>query len=145
MKSIALGNSELVSSRLVYGCMRICGDQSNADLEKGKEAIRAAIEAGYTHFDHADIYGNGASEKLFSEVLGEMPGARERLLLTRKCGIRISGTPNEGGPKRYDFSRQYLLDSVDGILQRLGVEYLDLLLLHRTDYLFRAENVSGTF
>lgn len=145
MKSVTLGNSKLVSSRLVYGCMRICGDQSNADLEKGKEAIRAAIEAGYTHFDHADIYGNGASEKLFSEVLGEMPGARERLLLTSKCGIRISGTPNEGDPKRYDFSRQYLLDSVDGILQRLGIEYLDLLLLHRPDYLFSGEDVAGTF
>ena len=55
MKTITLGNSELVSSRLVYGCMRISGDNSPADREKGKQAIRAAIEADYTHFDHADV------------------------------------------------------------------------------------------
>ena len=145
MKTITLGNSELVSSRLVYGCMRISGDNSPADREKGKQAIRAAIEAGYTHFDHADVYGSGASETLFSEVLSEMPGVREKLLVTGKCGIRVPGDPDEGDPKRYDFSREYLLDSVDAILQRLGVDYLDLLLLHRPDYLFSAEDVAGTF
>lgn len=145
MKSIVLGNSQLESSRLVYGCMRISGDNTSADREKGRAAIRAAIEAGYTHFDHADVYGGGASETLFSEVLSEMPEVREKLLITGKCGIRVPGDPNEGDPKRYDFSRQYLIDSVDGILQRLGVDYLDLLLLHRPDFLFNAEEVAGTF
>ena len=145
MKTIVLGNSQLESSRLVYGCMRISGDNSPADREKGKQAIRAAIEAGYTHFDHADVYGGGASETLFSEVLSEMPDVREKLLITGKCGIRVPGDPNEGDPKRYDFSRQYLIDSVDGILQRLGVDYLDLLLLHRPDFLFSAQEVAGTF
>jgi predicted oxidoreductase len=145
MKTIVLGNSELVSSRLVYGCMRISGDNSPADREKGKQAIRAAIEAGYTHFDHADVYGSGASETLFAEVLGEMPGVREKLLITGKCGIRVPVDPNEGDPKRYDFSRQYIVDSVDQIFKRLGVEYLDLLLLHRPDFLFSPEDVAGTF
>jgi predicted oxidoreductase len=145
MKTIVLGNSELVSSRLMYGCMRISGDNSPADREKGKQAIRAAIEAGYTHFDHADVYGSGASETLFAEVLGEMPGVREKLLITGKCGIRVPGDPNEGDPKRYDFSRQYIVDSVDQIFKRLGVEYLDLLLLHRPDFLFSPEDVAGTF
>lgn len=145
MKTIVLGNSRLVSSRLVYGCMRISGDNSSADREKGKQAIRAAIEAGYTHFDHADVYGSGASETLFSEVLNEMPGIREKLLITGKCGIRVPGDPGKGDPKRYDFSRQYVIDSVDGILQRLGIEYLDLFLLHRPDYLFSGEDVAGTF
>ena len=145
MKSIVLGNSNLVSSRLVYGCMRICGDNSPEDREKGRQAIRAAIEAGYTHFDHADVYGSGASETLFADVLKEMPAIREKLLITGKCGIRVPGDPNEGDPKRYDFSRQYLLDSVDAILQRLGIEYLDLLLLHRPDYLFSGEDVAETF
>lgn len=145
MKSIRLGNSELVSSRLVYGCMRICGDHSHGDLEKGTKAIRTAIDAGYTNFDHADIYASGQSEKLFSQVLRSSPGIREKLLVTGKCGIRSAGDPGEGDPKRYDFSRQYLLDSVDGILQRLGIEYLDLLLLHRPDYLFAGEDIARTF
>jgi predicted oxidoreductase len=144
MKTIVLGNSELVSSRLVYGCMRISGTNTPEDREKGRLAIRAAIKAGYTHFDHADVYGGGASETLFGDVLREMPGTRDKLLITGKCGIRVAGDPNEGDPKRYDFSRQYLLDSVDGILERLGVEYLDLLLLHRPDFLFSAEEVAGT-
>lgn len=145
MKTIGLGNSELVSSRLVYGCMRISGDNSPADRDKGKQAIRAAIEAGYTHFDHADLYGDGASETLFSEVLKEMPGSRKKLLITGKCGIRGADHPRAGDPKRYDFSRQYIIESVDGILQRLGIDSLDLLLLHRPDYLCDAQEVSGTF
>ena len=144
METIALGSSGLVSSRLVYGCMRISGDNSPADREKGKQAIRAAIEAGYTHFDHADVYGGGACETIFAEVLSDMPLLREKLLITGKCGIRIPGDPIEGNPKRYDFSRQYLIDSVDAILQRLGVDYLDLFLLHRPDYLFGAEDVAAT-
>lgn len=145
MKTILLGDSKLESSRLVYGCMRICGDNSPADRAKGKLAIHAAIEAGYTHFDHADVYGGGACETLFAEVLSEMPQLRDQLLITGKCGIRVSGDPDKDDPKRYDFSHEYLIESVDGILQRLGVDYLDLLLLHRPDFLFSPEDVAGTF
>jgi len=144
METIALGSSGLVSSRLVYGCMRISGDNSPADWEKGKQAIRTAIKAGYTHFDHADVYGGGACETLFAEVLSDTPRLREKLLITGKCGIRLAGDPNEYDPKRYDFSRQYLIDSVDAILQRLGIAYLDLLLLHRPDFLFGAKDVAAT-
>ena len=57
MKTTVLGNSNLESSRLVYGCMRITGDNSASARERGKRAIRAALKAGYNHFDHADIYG----------------------------------------------------------------------------------------
>lgn len=145
MKSIVLGNSELVSSRLVYGCMRISGDNTPADRDVGKAAVRAAVEAGYTHFDLADIYGGGNSESLFSEVLGESPGLREKLLVTSKCGIRLPDQPSKGFPKRYDFSRDYILGSVKASLRRLGTDYLDLLLLHRPDYLLNAEDVAGTF
>jgi len=145
MKTTTLGNSNLLSSRLVYGCMRISGDNSPADREKGKEAIRAAIEAGYNHFDHADIYGGGHCESLFAEVLTEMQGLREKILITDKCGIRVPDEPEAGDPKRYDFSRQHILQSVDGSLKRLGIEYMDLLLLHRPDYLFNPEEVAGTF
>jgi predicted oxidoreductase len=125
--------------------MRISGDNSRADRDAGKAAIRAAIEAGYTHFDHADIYGGGNSETIFSEILDEMPGLRERLLITSKCGIRLPNQPSQGFPKRYDFSGDYIVSSVEGSLQRLGTDYLDLLLLHRPDFLFDAEEVAGTF
>jgi predicted oxidoreductase len=145
MKSIVLGRSGLESSRLVYGCMRICGDNTLADRDKGKEAVRAAIDAGYTHFDHADIYGGGSSEAVFCEVLRESPGLREKLVVTSKCGIV---QPEESGgsfTKRYDFSREYILTSVEGSLRRLGIDHLDLLLLHRPDFLMDAKQVAATF
>ena len=142
MKTTVLGHSDIESSRLVYGCMRIAGDNSTSDREKGKRAIRAAIDAGYNHFDHADIYGGGACESLFGEVLRESPGLRDGLIVTSKCGIRFAGDPEPGSPQRYDFSFEHIVGSVEGSLQRLGVDCLDLLLLHRPDYLFSAAEVA---
>ena len=81
MQSITLGKSRLESSRLVYGCMRIAGDGSREDEEKGKRAIRAALEAGYTQFDHANIYGGGRCEELFGEILRESPSLRNKICL----------------------------------------------------------------
>jgi len=131
MESLGIGGS-LETSRLAYGCMRLEG-------EAGKRAVHAAVEAGYTLFDHADIYGEGTCETLFGEVLRESPGLRDGLLIQSKCGIRETDAP-----KRYDFSRDYILASVDGSLRRLGVEQLDLFLLHRPDYLMDADDVAGT-
>lgn len=130
--------AQLSSSRLIYGCMRIAGDNSTADKDKGMTAIKAAIEAGYNHFDHADIYGGGQCEQLFGEFLANSPSLRETLIITSKAGIRQS-------PQRYDFSHDYLIESVEGSLTRLNTDYLDLFLLHRPDYLFNANQVAETF
>ena len=145
MQTIRLGDSELKSSRLVYGCMRIVGDNSAASRNRGKAAIRSALEAGYTHFDHADIYGGGESEVLFSEILKESPQIRGQIIITSKCGIRKPNSPQPGDPGRYDFSREYIIRSVEGSLSRLGTDFLDLLLLHRPDYLFHPEEVTEAF
>jgi len=144
MNSTILGSSPLNSSRLIYGCMRIVGDNSAHDRAKGRQAVRAAIDAGYTHFDHADIYGSGECESLFGELLTETPSLREQIIITSKAGIR----PKQGenyAPTQYDFSERYILDSVDGSLQRLGIECLDLFLLHRPDFLMNAHEVAETF
>jgi predicted oxidoreductase len=142
MKNITYKHNDLNSSRLIYGCMRIAGDNSVQDKTKGKLAIRAALDAGYTHFDHADIYGDGHCESLFGELLTELkketPTLRDQLIITSKAGIRAD-------PKRYDFSAEYLISSVDNSLKRLNTDYLDLFLLHRPDYLFNAEDVAQTF
>lgn len=145
MEQVQLGNSRITSSRLVYGCMRLVGDDSADSRQKGKQAIRTAIEEGYTHFDHADIYGGGKCEELFGEVLKELPGVRDRLLITSKCGIRGKGVPGPDDPGRYDFSREYIVSSVEGSLSRLGLDHLDLLLLHRPDSLMRPEEVAEAF
>ena len=145
VQTTQIGTSELAPSRLVYGCMRIVGDGSKADREKGKRAVHAAVEQGYTLFDHADIYGNGACEELFGELLAESADLRDRLLIASKCGIRFAGDPDADAPGRYDFSSAHITSSVDGSLRRLGVERLDLLLLHRPDYLMHAAEVAGVF
>ena len=145
MQYVTLGNTEIESSRLVYGCMRIAGDGSRDDAERGKEAVRAAVRAGYTHFDHADIYGKGRCETLFGEVLKESPGLRERVFITTKCGIRFAGEPADTDPQRYDFSRTHLTAGVAGSLERLGIEQIDMLLLHRPDFLFDPDEVARTF
>ncbi len=145
MQSITLGKSGLSSSRLIYGCMRIIGDGSPEARKKGRLALLAAYEAGYTHFDHANIYGKGACEHLHGELLKEQPGLRQRTLITSKCGIRSRNQPEEGDPARYDFRKSYILEEVEGSLKRLGVETLDLLLLHRPDYLFHPAEVAEAF
>ena len=144
MQTITLGSSDLESSRLVYGCMRVAGSGSRDDLDKGRRALRAAVDAGYTQFDHADIYGNGLCETVFGEFLRENPGVRESIIVTTKCGIRLAGDPDEDAPGRYDFSARHITTSVEGSLRRLGIERIDLLLLHRPDYLFRAHEVAVT-
>ncbi|MBL4910895.1 MAG: aldo/keto reductase [Alteromonadaceae bacterium] len=149
MELIQFKNSALTTSRLIYGCMRIAGDNSPADRAKGKLALRSAIDAGYTHFDHADIYGNGECESLFGEMLAELlteqSNLRERLIITSKAGIRRINSPKSGDPHRYDFSKKYIIDSVNGSLKRLNVDYLDMFLLHRPDYLMNADEVAQAF
>jgi predicted oxidoreductase len=145
VETVNIGSSEVKSSRLVYGCMRVTGDGSPTALEKGKAAILRAFENGFTHFDHADIYGGGRCEVLFSEVLRDVPGMRDDITITSKCGIRGTGDPGPDDPARYDFRKEYILKSVDGSLGRLGIDSLDILLLHRPDYLFSPDEVASAF
>lgn len=145
MQSITFGPSLLTGSRLAYGCMRICGNGTPGDLEKGRRAIHAALDNGYTQFDHADIYAGGNSESLFGELLRERPSMRDEIVLIDKCGIRFAGSPNEDSPQRYDFSKAHITASVEKSLERLGTGKIDVLLLHRPDYLMHAEEVAAAF
>ncbi len=132
MKYVCIPGTDLQVSSIVMGCMRI-----DALTEKELEAlVGQAMDAGINYFDHADIYGGGACETLFSAVLRARPDLRDKIVLQSKCAIR------EG---YYDFSRAYLLSAVDGILQRLGTDYLDVLLLHRPDPLMEPEEVAEVF
>nr|WP_232766954.1 aldo/keto reductase [Geminisphaera colitermitum] len=140
----------LTPSRLIYGCMRIGGVWEPTPLtdeqrRAGFAAIDAALKAGITFFDHADIYCRGKSELVFGEYLRAHPGLRQRLTLQSKCGIRFANDPVPGAAHRFDFSHDYILRSVDGILQRLGIEQLDILLLHRPDCLVEPEEVARAF
>jgi len=132
------------SSRLIFGCMGLGGSWDDQPVTEGNiadahAAVEAALEIGINVFDHADIYTLGKAEQVFGELLKRQPSLREKILLQSKCGIRFT---DEMGPKRYDLSREYIIASVDGILKRLGVEYLDTLLLHRPDPLMEPGEIA---
>ncbi len=150
MKTIPLGNSSLISSRLGYGCWRIAAPWEGAPirpdrLAHGQEAVVFAFEQGFTLFDLADIYADGMSETVFGEVLKSTPGMRDQILIATKCGIRKSGVPLAHHPYRYDFSKAHIIESCEQSLQRLGVTSIDLYQLHRPDYLGDPDEVSAAF
>lgn len=150
MQTIPLGVSPLIGSRLAYGCWRIAGTWNPAEVTPegraaGKKAIHAAYEAGYTVFDNADIYCRGEAEKILGEAIKEVPGMRERIIIVSKGGIRPAGDGVPGAPGRYDFSEQYLVHTCEQSLRRLGVETIDLWLLHRPDYLADPEEIARAF
>jgi len=150
MKTVLLGKSSLSCSRLAYGCWRIAGTWNSAEVTAdaeaaGRQAVRAAYEAGYTLFDHADIYCDGMGEKIFGQVLKEIPGMRERIVIASKCGIRKSGDPQPDSPYRFDFSGDYIVSCCERSLGRLGVDAIDIYQLHRPDYLMNPEEIAAAF
>ena len=132
MRTVPLGKSGLQVPAVAVGCMRM---ETKTDRE-AEALIRTALEHGANFFDHADIYGGGRSEEIFARSIGMTPRLRESMFLQSKCGIR-SGM--------FDFSKEHILSSVDGILKRLRTDYLDVLLLHRPDALMEPEEVAEAF
>ena len=130
MKTVKIG--EASASAVALGCMRM----SSLEEKRVDAIIYKALECGINFFDHADIYGKGRSEALFGEFLKRSDVKREDIYIQTKCAI------HDG---QYDFSKEHILRSVDGSLLRLGVEYLDFLLLHRPDTLMEPEEVAEAF
>lgn len=133
MKYYQLSNTQYHVSAIGMGCMRI----ANKSVQEVEELIDTALDCGINFFDHADIYGGGKSEEVFGEVLAKRPELREKMIIQSKCGI-VPG-------KRYDFSKDYIINAVNGTLERLQTDYLDLLLLHRPDALCDYEEVADAF
>lgn len=134
MKKINLGVSGLEVPNIAVGFWRL---NRKTDLKTAEEFIRTALDNGANFFDHADIYGGGEAEKIFSEAIGMNDTLREKMFIQTKCGI-VPGVS-------FDFSKKHILESVDGSLKRLGTDYIDVLLLHRPDTLFEPEEVCEAF
>jgi predicted oxidoreductase len=107
--------------------------------------VQAALDQGISLFDHADIYGRGRRERVFSALWERAPALRGRITVQSKCGIRFPGDPEPASPGRYDFSYGHIVSSVEGSLRRLNTDYLDVLLLHRPDALVEPEEVARAF
>ena len=133
MKEISFGTTGKKMPSIVVGCMRLAG-KSCSEMQS---FLHTALEQGAYFFDHADIYGGGQSETIFGEAMTQDKSIkREELFLQSKCGIRQG---------YFDFSKEHIISSVDGILKRLQTEYLDVLLLHRPDALVEPEEVAEAF
>lgn len=150
MQQVTVGKSGLQSSRLAYGLWRIAGTWNPGEVnEEGRKgalkAIQCAYDAGYTLFDTADIYCGGEAEKILGEALRSMPGVREKTLVATKCGIRQANTPVQGTPSRWDFSKEHIVRATEASLKRLGMDMVDILMLHRPDYLADPHEIAEAF
>ncbi len=141
MPARRLGTSELTVGAVSYGCWRFAGGAVTAAEAK----IVAALDAGMTLIDTADIYGFGSqadgtdfgdAEVLLGQVLDADPGLRDRMVLATKGGIRP--------PVPYDQSREYLVEACEASLRRLGVEFVDLYQVHRPDVLTHPADLAAT-
>lgn len=131
MKKIQIGEN-CSASAIALGCMRMC----EIDAQATDRIVDCALENGINFFDHADCYGDGYSEELFGGYLKRHLGARERMYIQTKCALH---------DRQYDFSKEHIIRSVEGSLSRLGVDYVDVLLLHRPDTLMEPEEVAEAF
>ena len=150
MKTQSIGKSSLVSTRLCYGNMRSLQTWTPSEVtpEKMETAIQshiAAYEAGYTHFDTADIYCRGMCEKALGNTLKSVKGMREKIIVATKVGIRFPDEPEKGMPHRYDFSAEHILWSCDNSLKNLGIDTIDLYYLHRPDVLMNPSEIAKAF
>lgn len=130
MKRLTVGG-KVSASAVAMGCMRITDSRVPVD-----ELIGTALDLGIDFFDHADIYGGGKCEEVFGGYLASNPSLRENITIQTKCGIRKGC---------YDFSKEHIIESVEGSLRRLKTDYVDILLLHRPDTLMEPEEVAAAF
>ena len=150
MKTQRIGQTSLVGSRLVYGCMGASdGATPQAvtpqQIEQGKAGIIAAYEAGVTHFDSADMYGRGACDQILGSCLRDVAGMRRDVIVTTKCGVRFAGDPQPNSPQHFDLSAEHITSSCEGALKRLALDTIDLFLLHRPDALMDPSEVADAF
>ena len=135
MKNYTLKNSMTVPA-IIVGCMRL----ADKNCKEMNHFIHSALEQGAFFFDHADFYGAGRSEEIFGEAWSlDSSIKREDMIIQSKCGIVTGDKPY------YDFSKEHILESVDGILKRLKMDYIDILLLHRPDALVDEYEVAEAF
>ncbi len=133
MKYIKTFSDDIEVSQVALGCMRIAG-MTDAQMDT---YLNTAIESGINYFDHADIYGRGKCEEVFGAALKRNKALRDKMIIQTKCSI-VPGS-------MYDFSKEHIIASVEGSLKRLGIDSVDVLLLHRPDLLMEPEEVAEAF
>ena len=131
MERISL-NKEVSLSRIVYGMWRL-GDDKNTSPNHVRAKIDASLDQGITSFDQADIYGGYEAEEILGNALSGST-LRNKMEIVTKCDIIAPvGRYADARVKYYDTSRAHILASVDHSLRLMGIDHIDLLLIHRPD------------
>jgi predicted oxidoreductase len=126
-------NSDLSLSRLAYGVWRL-SEAADTSAHAVATRIQACLDQGITTFDHADIYGGYSCEALFGAALRAQPGLKARMEIVTKCDIMLlSDQRPDNRVKHYDTSSAHVQASVERSLHNIGVDAIDLLLIHRPD------------
>ncbi|MEV6927370.1 aldo/keto reductase [Dactylosporangium sp. NPDC051485] len=130
MRQVSLGSQGLVSSAIGLGCMPLSGLYGSVDAADAVDTLHAALDAGITLFDTADVYAMGGNERLLGRALSSR---RDDVTIATKAGFARDRQGKPVGPNGIDGRPEYLFAACDASLQRLGVEVIDLLQLHRVD------------
>jgi len=131
MERISL-NNDVSLSRIVYGMWRL-GDDTNTSAEHVRAKIDASLDQGITSFDQADIYGGYEAEEILGHALSST-ALRNKMEIVTKCDIIAPvGRYADARVKYYDTSRAHIMSSVDHSLRLMGIDHIDLLLIHRPD------------
>jgi predicted oxidoreductase len=142
--TISLRSGGPTLSRVIAGMWRM--GEWGMDVTARVRFIEECIDLGVSTFDHADIYGSSTVETLFGEALARHPALKQRIQIVTKCGIQLPAFLNGVHRlKHYDLSAQHILNSVDGSLKKLGVETIDVLLIHRPSPLMDFDEMADTF
>lgn len=132
MRQVSIGLDNINASEIALGMMRV-SDKTTAETVK---LIETAVEHGVNFFDNADIYGGGESERRFGDALAASSINRDDILIQTKVGI---------GQNQYDFSKEHILEGLNGCLERMGLDHVDFLLLHRPDALMEPDEIAEAF
>ncbi|MCB5198218.1 aldo/keto reductase [Loktanella sp. TSTF-M6] len=124
---------DLSFSRIVYGMWRL-GDDADTSPAHVQAKIEACLDQGITTMDQADIYGGYMAEEIMGAALKQAPALRDRIEVVTKCDIVVDAGRHAGAPvKYYDTTRAHIEASVDASLSLMGLDRIDLLLIHRPD------------
>ncbi len=138
---ITLNQNARPFSNLIQGYWRMAAWQRTP--QQHLSFLKSHVELGITTVDHAPVYGSPACETLFGQALKRQPSVRQEIEIITKCGIVPAQGINQVA--HYDSSYRHIINSVNTSLTRLGIEQIDLLLIHRPDWLMNAEEIARAF
>lgn len=127
---------------IIIGCMTWGKWGKNFSSQEMINLIHTCIEQGNTSFDHADIYGDYTTETAFGNAFKQSGVEREQVQLISKCGIQYVGESRNNSVKHYNYTKEYIIWSVETSLKNLQTDYLDVLLLHRPSPLMHPAEIS---